>query len=711
MLNVRRLLCLLVLLWIPLLAQAQWFDDGDDGDFLPVEEAFQPSAWHDGETLTIGVENAEGYYLYRHRFSVESATPGVTLGEPRLPAGLAKTDEFLGDVRVFYDRVVVTVPVEGRAEGPLEVSFGFQGCADAGLCYPPETVSLQAPEGQAPAAFADVNRAPPTSNAPSDGATVAGAPAAPTSEDGRFRALLQEASLPLVLGLFFVAGLGLTFTPCVLPMVPILSSIIVGQQPSRARAFALSLSYVAGMALTYAVVGVLMGSFGAGLNLQARLQSPPVLIGFATLFTLFALAMFGAFDLRLSPRLAGRVEAWQARAQQSGPAGLALAGALSVLVVSPCVSAPLAGALVFISSTGDAAMGGMALLALALGMGVPLLLVGTFGPALLPRTGAWMTGIKAAFGILLLGIAVWLIERLVPGPVALLLWAGLAIGTALALGALSLNAPQGWPRARQALGILLLAWGVTLVIGASRGAEDPLRPLARGDAPALAGEAVSAPVTVVTRLDELDAALAAGSQPAFVDVTADWCISCKIMEREVFPDPAVAAALSGFRRIEVDVTETDAESRALLERYQLFGPPSLLFFDAGQELRQARIQGEVDADQLARHLEGVLGRRRQRQGLHWRTPFGPLDNARDFRQTPPTPLFKADRAGKRRHLVAIYGKLAKVDCVGRYPELTIETTSYGYSQGQEADRAAGRVEHQRDRDPGRRRIGAHQPSP
>ncbi|WP_046080176.1 protein-disulfide reductase DsbD [Halomonas sp. HG01] len=608
--HARRLISLLLLLWIPLIAQAQWFDDdgGSDGDFLPVEEAFQSSAWHDGETLTIGVENADGYYLYRHRFSVDSATPGVSLGEPRLPAGTAKTDEFLGDVRVFYDRVTFTVPIEragGNAEGPLDLTFGFQGCADAGLCYPPESVSLQAPEGQAPAAFADVDPTPPGGNSRDAAGTTGGAPTAPISEDGRFSALLAEASLPLVLGLFFLAGLGLTFTPCVLPMIPILSSIIVGQQPSRYRAFALSLSYVAGMALTYAVAGVLMGSFGAGLNLQARLQSPPVLIGFAALFTLFALAMFGAFDLRLSPRLSGRIEAWQTRAQRSGPAGLALAGALSVLVVSPCVSAPLAGAMVFISSTGDAAMGGAALLALALGMGVPLLLVGTFGPALLPRTGAWMTGIKAAFGILLLGVAVWLIERLVPGPVALLLWAALAIGAALALGALSLNTPPGWARARQALGLLLLTWGVTLVIGASSGAEDPLRPLAQREAAATDGVGAPEPATVVTRLDELDAALATADRPVFVDVTADWCISCKVMKREVYPAPPVAEALASFHRIEVDVTDTDADSRALLERFELFGPPSLLFFDDGRELRQARIQGEVDADRLARHLEGV----------------------------------------------------------------------------------------------------------
>ncbi|RTR05281.1 protein-disulfide reductase DsbD [Halomonas nitroreducens] len=612
MINARRLAAALLLLLMPLATQAQWFADSDEAEFLPVMEAFEPQAWHDGETLRIGIDNAEGYYLYRHRFSVESLEEGVRLGEPRLPPGEAKTDEFLGDVNVFYDRVVFEVPLTTPVAGPLEVALTFQGCADAGLCYPPEQVTLQAPQGPAPTAFVDAigENAPGTAAVEGNSAAAVAVPAVPRSEDGHFRALIRDASLPLVLGLFFLAGLGLTFTPCVLPMVPILSSIIVGQHPSRYRALALSASYVAGMALTYAGVGMLMGVFGAGLNLQARLQSAPVLITFAVLFALFALAMFGAIDLRLSPRLAGRIDALQARAQQSGPAGLALAGALSVLVVSPCVSAPLAGALVFISSTGDALMGGTALLALALGMGVPLLLVGTFGTTLLPPTGAWMNGVKVAFGILLLGISVWLVERLLPPPVTLLLWAALAVGTALALGALSLQQAQGWPRVRQAAGILLLVWGVTLVIGASRGAHDPLRPLAAmpAAAPAAPGTEAGTPasnVTVVESLAALETALADDPRPALVNVTADWCISCKIMEREVFPAPPVVAALSDFRRIDVDVTDTDAESRALLDHFALFGPPSLLFFDGDRELREARVQGEVDAAGLASHLESV----------------------------------------------------------------------------------------------------------
>ncbi|MGM0984734.1 MAG: protein-disulfide reductase DsbD [Pseudomonadota bacterium] len=618
-------LALLITLLLPIGAQAQWFSQNDDEAFLPVLEAFQPSAWHDGESLYVGIENAEGYYLYRHQFAVETTVDGLELGEPELPAGLAKSDEFLGDVNVFYDSVVFEVPLEPGHQGPLDVTLTFQGCADAGLCYPPERVELTAPEGEAPAVFAGWTRSGNTMTAANEtsgrddaatGGDVTGGP--PQSEDGRFRALMASASLPLVLGLFFLAGLGLTFTPCVLPMVPILSSIIVGQHPTRPRAFVLSASYVGGMALTYAAVGILMGLFGAGLNLQARLQSAPVLITFAVLFTLFALAMFGAFDLRFSSRLAGRIDGWQARAQRSGPAGLALAGALSVLVVSPCVSAPLAGALVFISTTGDALMGGAALFSLALGMGVPLLLVGTFGTTLLPRSGAWMNGVKAAFGILLLGVAIWLVERLLPGSISLLLWAGLAIGTALALGALNVNQAQGWPRVRQAAGLMLLVWGVALVIGASRGGDDPLRPLAPTNSvagaasPETGGPAQT--ITTVEDLDALQASLAKSDAPAFVNFTADWCISCKVMEREVYPAPEVAGQLASFRRINVDVTDSGATTREVLDHFQLFGPPSLLFFDGNVELRDARVQGEVNAPELASHLEGVLDWLESRQG-------------------------------------------------------------------------------------------------
>lgn len=610
MLSLKRLSLLPLLIfslgWLPLSAHAQWFSSSSDQDeFLPVLEAFQPTAWHNGETLFIGIDITDEYYLYRHQFAVASQTESVALGEPTLPQGTFTNDEFMGDVYIFRDQLVFEVPLEAPHSGPLNITLTFQGCADAGLCYPPEQTSLAASETQPPSQFANWEADTSTRN---EEMNNQGAMAAPQSEDSRFSALVSDASLPLALSLFFLAGLGLTFTPCVLPMIPILSSIIVGQHPTRPRAFALSLSYILGMALTYALVGVLMGLFGAGLNLQARLQSPPVLIAFALLFTLFALAMFGAFTLNLSPRLANRIDAWQARAQRSGPAGLALAGALSVLVVSPCVTAPLAGALVFISSTGDAVIGGAVLLALGLGMGVPLLLVGTFGATLLPRSGAWMNGVKIAFGLLLLGVAIWMIERLIAAPVALLLWAGLAIGTALALGALSVNQPQGWPRARQTLGLMLLAWGVALVVGAAQGGSNPLRPLATAPGASEARGVEALDFTELDNLAALEQAVAdaeSTDQPVFVHFTADWCISCKLLERDVYPDPSVAAALRDYTLIAADVTHTDAQSRQLLERFSLFGPPSLLFFYQGEEIREARIQGEVTANQLNEHLAAV----------------------------------------------------------------------------------------------------------
>ncbi|MEL7967911.1 protein-disulfide reductase DsbD [Vreelandella neptunia] len=598
---------------LSLSANAQWFSSSSNQDeFLPVMEAFQPTAWHDGDTLYIGMDIADEYYLYRHQFAVVSQTENASLGDPIIPEGIFTNDEFMGDVYVFRDQVVLEVPLEAPFSGPLNIALTFQGCADAGLCYPPEQTTLEASETQPPSQFADWQTDSKASSQAVSSSTANSSQqndfTAPQSEDSRFSALISDASLPLALGLFFIAGLGLTFTPCVLPMIPILSSIVVGQNPTRPRAFALSLSYVLGMALTYALVGVLMGLFGAGLNLQARLQSAPVLITFAVLFTLFALAMFGAFNLNMTPRFANRIDAWQARAQRSGPAGLALAGALSVLVVSPCVTAPLAGALVFISSTGDAAMGGSVLFALGMGMGVPLLLVGTFGTTLLPRSGAWMNGVKIAFGLLLLGVAIWMIERLVAAPIALLLWAALAIGTALALGALSFNQPQGWPRARQTLGLLLLAWGIVLVIGAAQGGSNPLRPLAATSSISGEPQTEALDFIKVNSLNELEAAIAqaeGANQPVFVHFTADWCISCKLLERDVYPDPQVSAAFRDYTLIAADVTHTDSQSRELLNQFNLFGPPSLLFFSQGEEIRDARIQGEVTANQLREHLELV----------------------------------------------------------------------------------------------------------
>ncbi|WP_188112399.1 protein-disulfide reductase DsbD [Salinicola aestuarinus] len=661
------------------------------GDFLPVDRAFQAYAWHHDGRLYVGLRSQPGYYLYRHRLDVTVDTP-ASIGALDLPPGSFKHDPYLGDVHVFHDDVVISAPLTVGTTDSNAVAFtlSFQGCAEAGLCYPPEHWQLTARQGDAPAAFTDASSqaqasplgdtssldpgdgsaagavtktpqadpiahpaiaddpfgsgrhaglASPSTGVSGEASTTASqtttsrtashtaAPrvdhAAPAGSGAaawesqpkpsfaassvRFESLLSGGIDLVTLGLFFLAGVGLTLTPCVLPMMPILASIIVGQNASRARALTLSLSYVTGMAVTFTALGTLMGLFGASFNLQARLQSPWILVPLALLFGLFAAAMFGAFDLRLPRSLGQRIGDWQARLTRSGPGGLALTGALSVLVVSPCISAPLAGALVFISTTGDTLGGALALLALALGMGLPLVLVGGFGAHWLPRAGAWMNGIKTLFGVALLAIAIWLVARLVPAAAALVLWGVLSLGVAMALGALDTRTPNGWPRVRQTLGWLALAWGVALVWGGAQGNQDPLRPLASSAGPSNAAGHELAFETVTTPA-QLDHALRSASddgRPVMVDVSADWCISCQVMERRVFPAPEVADQLAGFTLVRADVTADSDASRALLSRYDLFGPPGLLFFVDGQELRDARIQGEVGASALADHLTAV----------------------------------------------------------------------------------------------------------
>jgi thiol:disulfide interchange protein DsbD len=388
---------------------------------------------------------------------------------------------------------------------------------------------------------------------------------------------------------------------------------------TRGRAFSLSSAYVLGMAATYAAVGTLMGLFGASLNLQAALQSPPVLIGFALAFVALSLAMFGFYELRLPQRWQDGLNSFGNRFGGGNHVSVVVMGALSALVVSPCVSAPLAGALIYISASGDAVLGGSALLALGLGMGVPLLVIGASGGHLLPRAGAWMDGVKAVFGVGLLAVAVWLLERVVPPAATLALWAALAIGCGVYLGALDFSPRAGLSQLRKAGGAFSFIYGVLLLIGAASGAHDPLKPLAPFAAVATAGQGAGpaggkAGWVAVASLDEVRAEVAsarAAGRPALLDLYADWCISCKVMERSVFPRPEVASRLQQFHLLRADVTRNDAEDKALLQAFGLFGPPSLVFFgDGGHELSDVRIQGEIGAEALAAHLQAVLDRER-----------------------------------------------------------------------------------------------------
>lgn len=605
-----------------------WLDEA--AQFLPVDEAFVLST----ETAADGAllaywDMPEGYYLYRHGFGFElRAGAQATLGAPEIPPGKAKVDEYFGAVEVYYHQAQARVPISGAAE-PLEVGVSYQGCAEAGLCYPPETrwVTVDAvmdgagggdagAVAPAPASLAATGAAaaPPRTQGRSSpaGAEAPGGRLPPRTQEQRLASLLAEQGTLLAIALFFLGGIGLAFTPCVLPMVPILSSIIVGDagRMTRMRAFTLSLAYVLGMAGAYAVLGTLMGLFGASLNLQAALQSPPVLILFALAFVGLSLAMFGFYELRLPQRWQNALDALGGRFGGGKHLSVVVMGALSALVVSPCVSAPLAGALIYIGSTNDAVLGGAALLALGLGMGTPLLLIGASGGHLLPRAGAWMNAVKAVFGVLLLAVAIWLLERVLPAPLTLALWAVLLIGCAVFLGGLDAAPKEGWGRLWKALGFVGAVYGVVLLVGAASGAGDPLRPLQRLGAGGGQEDASAVRWRAVKTLSDLRAQVSVGNQEgrmAVLDLYADWCISCKIMERSVFPQAEVAALLNQFQLLRADVTANDAQDKELLDAFGLFGPPGLVFFDLnGREMSALRVQGEISASALATHLEAVL---------------------------------------------------------------------------------------------------------
>ncbi|WP_349572513.1 protein-disulfide reductase DsbD [Azotobacter salinestris] len=582
----RRLLpLLLLLLLLALPAAAGLFDSrpsstlgglDNRGDFLPVREAFRLSLVDSTpQAVTLRFVAAEGYYLYRQRLQFRSETSGVALGEARLPDGVRKSDEYFGETEVYYGVLDVELPLDNPDGRPFALQVGYQGCADKGLCYPPETERLQIGAAGAPAAGAVL---------------PAGAPGWSWRE----------------LALFFLAGLGLTFTPCVLPMLPILSGVVLRGEIGGARGFALSLAYVLPMAACFAVLGALMGLFGAELNLQARLQSSWVLVPFAAFFGLFALAMFGVFELRLPQALAAPLERLAGNTRGGSLWGAAVLGVLSSLLVSPCVSAPLAGALLYISSSGDALGGGLKLFALGLGMGAPLVLFATGGGALLPKSGPWMLAVRNAFGVLLLAVAVWLLERVLPGPLALALWGLLAGGVAVFLGALEFTAKSHRQKLGQLAGLVLLVYALASWTGALRGESDPLRPLGGTSLSAApAAQAAGAWQTLSTP-EALDAALAEAknaAQPLLLDWYADWCISCKVIEREVFAAPQVAAQLGGYRLIRFDITAGTPAQRALLDRYRLFGPPAIQFFAAdGTEHEALRVVGEIDAAAFAQRL-------------------------------------------------------------------------------------------------------------
>ncbi|GAA6134496.1 protein-disulfide reductase DsbD [Oceaniserpentilla sp. 4NH20-0058] len=555
-------------------------------DFLPVDQAFSYESIYQYEKLTIKFDIANDYYLYLSRLSLKQ--DGKTLPFTTIEAPIDKNDEYFGLVKIFKHTVSLVVPTLSNSPVTLE----FQGCAEAGLCYPPQQRIIDLNIIEAPTTQKQVSQ--------------------PLNSDdvSSIAAFLQSGSLLWQMLIFFALGVGLAFTPCVFPMIPILSSIIVGQGESitTRRAFIMSLTYVLAMAIAYASAGVLVGYFGAKANIQLYLQSPWVLGSFAFVFVLLSFAMFGFYELQLPRAIQDKLNQINHNQKGGQLISVAIMGVLSALVVSPCVSAPLAGTLVYISTTGDSLLGGAALLALGLGMGLPLLLIGTGGSRFLPKAGIWMNAVKSVFGVALLAVAIWLLERIIPASITMMLWAVLLITSGVYLGALE-QGTHSWGRLFKSFGLILSIYGVLLMVGASAGETNPLQPLSftsQSHIPVNNAHSMkSNNHSKITTNEEFKQQLQLAKQHnqiAVLDFYADWCIACKIMDAEIFSQPDIQQAMSNVVFIQLDMTNNSEDQMNLLNQFGLFGPPAVLFFKEGKELKPLRIIGEVDKATFAKQL-------------------------------------------------------------------------------------------------------------
>ncbi|WP_425536133.1 protein-disulfide reductase DsbD [Achromobacter denitrificans] len=585
-----------------------------EAEFLEPEKAFVFSAEMVApDMLEMRYRVAPGYYMYRERFGITISPIGAaTLGEAVYPKGEVKYDPtFEKDMEVFHQDVRIRVPIAAGGQ-PFTLTLTGQGCADAGLCYPPmdSNVKLTPVEG-------GYALAGPAGAAPAE-AGSGGLSALVNAGDTGLADALGGLGWAKTAGVFLVLGLLLAFTPCVLPMIPILSSIVVGgsaqARPSRKRGLALAATYVLGMSVVYTALGVAAGLSGAGL--AAWLQTPWILSLFAALLAVLALAMFDAFTFQMPSGIQARLSERASRIPGGRYTGALLMGALSALIVGPCVAAPLAGALLYISQTGDVVLGGSALFAMAWGMGVPLLIVGASSGALLPKAGPWMDGVKRLFGMLLLATAWWMLIPVVPTWVQMTGWAFLAAVSAVMLRAFD-ALPQGAGAGRmfgKGLGLLLALAAAAWLVGAASGGRDVLQPLshlaARPGASVAAAEAGGEVRFMRVRNNaELDAVLTQSRQPVMLDFYADWCVSCREMERFTFTDPGVAQRMAGMVLVQADVTANNADDRALLKRFRLFGPPGIMFFEpGGKELPDARVVGFQDAKRFTESLDKVLVR-------------------------------------------------------------------------------------------------------
>ena len=583
-------------------------------EFLDPVKAFALSARRiDDSHLEIRFDVAPGYYLYRDKLGATADAPSVVLGDLQVPRGKVKFDETFGkDVETLRDTVtlVLTVPPQAAATA-FQLDVGNQGCADKGLCYPPQRRPVRVEAG--PAGLLQVVAQAPPESERAGGllSALTSSPATPTpplaaspaTGDDAFGSALRSRNLLTVAGVFVVAGLLLSFTPCVLPMLPILSSIIVGQSErvSRRRGFSLALAYSLGMAMVYTLLGITAALLGSGLG--AALQNAWVLGAFALLLAALSLSMFGAYELQVPAGLQARFTAWSNRFKGGQHVGVFVMGGLSAVIVGPCVAAPLAGALVYISQTRDTLLGGVALFSMAAGMSVPLLLVGLSAGTLLPRTGAWMKQVKHFFGFLLLAVALWMVTPVLPVWVVMLAAAVLLLVGGVYLGAfepLHGHATHPGRTLTKGIGIALALLAALQLVGVASGGRSLLQPLQHF------GATTGVVFTPVASLEALDEAVRTSTKPVMLDVYADWCRSCKEFEAFTLTDPQVRGKLAGMNLLRIDITDNTEANEALLRRHGLFGPPAMLFFPpAGTEVSQARVIGFQSAPQFLEHLARI----------------------------------------------------------------------------------------------------------
>jgi thiol:disulfide interchange protein DsbD len=569
-------------------------------DFLPPEQAFRLNAeLRHGGAVHLTWAIAPGYHLYRDRLVFD----GPQVGQPTLPDGVRKFDSnFNKEMETYAGQLAADLPVKADAKAPFVLRVGYQGCADAGLCYPPAEVAFTVdPAAPGVLKLAAADAAPTPQAAP--------APAPAQEDDSSLAQRTLQSGSAWRIGLAFLAfGLLLSFTPCVLPMVPILSSIIVGEgNVSRRKGFTLALAYSLGMALVYTALGVAAGLAGEGL--AGALQKPWVLLTFGALLVVLALSMFDVYQLQLPSSLQSRLSTTSGRMSGGRFAGVFVMGALSALIVGPCVAGPLAGALLYISQTRNVWTGGWALFSMAAGMSVPLLLTGVSAGSLLPRAGGWMNHVKRVFGLLLIAVAIWMVTPVFPVTVGMLLWGAFAVLCAVFLRVFEpVAAGAGLGRyAGKTLGLVLLTGGLFELVGAASAGQDVLQPLAhlRGTSVAAASDGRQDKETRFERirtLAELDRVLASSPTPVMLDFYADWCVSCKEMERFTFSEPKVEARMQQVRLLQVDVTANNEEDRALMKKFGLFGPPGIILFKQGKEVPASRVIGFMAPDRFAQHL-------------------------------------------------------------------------------------------------------------